>query len=54
MDEWISVEDGVPGGGLDKFVTCDEYGNIRVHSDIPLYMPKYWMPLPEPPKEGKQ
>lgn len=51
--EWISVKDGLPEKGKSVLVYWDdgfdigEYVGGEVGDDV------YWMPLPEPPKEGE-
>lgn len=64
MSEWISVKDRLPEDS-HRVLTCDHRGNINImfHYDYykkpfgidknhKVYFPvKYWMPLPEPPKE---
>ena len=65
MGEWISVEDRLPEkAGI--YIIVDQYGNVmsrhfcKSHGKFSGYWhfngsakygnPRYWMPLPEPPK----
>lgn len=62
--KWISIKDRLPETS-GYYLTCDQKGNVHslyYHEEqqFPFaiepwnacyYMPKYWMPAPEPPKE---
>ena len=65
--KWIPVIERLPDE-YERVLTCDELGNIHImyHTKIYAYpfnispthpryfMPKWWMPLPEPPEsEGE-
>ena len=66
MPVWIPVEERLPED-YERVLTCDGKGNIHIfahlrHFEYPFgirpndpryYMVKWWMPLPEPPKDGK-
>lgn len=61
---WIPVTEALPED-YEMVLTCDEKGNIHIFCNTKkynypfgirpenprFYMPKWWMPLPEPPKE---
>lgn len=63
MDNWISVEDGLPENGDDVLVyTSDEYVSLGEYSNrkwrvygTPYFDPiahvTHWMPLPKPPQK---
>lgn len=62
---WIPVTERLPEN-YELVLTCDERGNIHIfphlrHFKYPFgirpedprfFMPKWWMPLPEPPESG--
>ena len=62
--KWIPVTERLPED-YEQVLTCDERGNIHMFSHNRLFkypfgikpenpryfMPKWWMPLPEPPEE---
>lgn len=64
---WIPVDERLPEHGV-RVLTCDNYKNVHVMRhynfyEYPFcigpeheryYMPKAWMPLPEPYKEGEE
>ena len=62
MQEWISVEDELPGK-LEDVLAITDFGAIVVATMVserlwltswaghPVGEITYWMPLPEPPKE---
>lgn len=64
---WIPVEERLPEDGV-RVLTCDNYKNVHVMRhynfyEYPFcigpeherfYMPKTWMPLPEPYKESEE
>lgn len=67
MGEWISVDDRLPEkAGI--YIIVDQYGNVmsrhfcksqgkfsgywHFNGSAKYGNPRYWMPLPEPPKEG--
>ncbi|MBR2783031.1 MAG: DUF551 domain-containing protein [Firmicutes bacterium] len=67
MSEWISVKDRLPQVG-EKVLTLSKFGHIfdralqEFSGGIKLFSPDglkpgrdvtHWMPLPEPPEEGK-
>lgn len=66
-NEWIPVDERLPEDGV-RVLTCDNYKNIHVMRhynfyEYPFcigpeheryYMPKAWMPLPEPYKESEE
>lgn len=66
-NEWIPVEERLPEDGV-RVLTCDNYKNVHVMRhynfyEYPFcigpeheryYMPKAWMPLPEPYKECEE
>lgn len=63
---WIPVTERLPED-YEQVLTCDERGNIHIfphlrHFKYPFgirpedprfFMPKWWMPLPQPPKDGE-
>lgn len=65
--KWIPVTERLPED-YEQVLTCDENGNIHIfahlrHFEYPFgirpedpryFMPKWWMPLPEPPKDGEK
>ena len=67
MPVWIPVTERLPED-YDPVLTCDERGNIHIfrhlrHFEYPFgikpentryYMPKWWMPLPQPPESEEQ
>lgn len=64
-NQWIPVTERLPEDSV-QVLTCDDKGNIHIFSHYHLfenpfainptnpryYMVKWWMPLPEPPKDG--
>ena len=64
---WITVDERLPEDGV-RVLTCDNYKNVHVMRhynfyEYPFcigpeheryYMPKAWMPLPEPYKESEE
>jgi len=67
MNEWISVEDELPGLEVDVLLLWDDFhienGKFYDDGDGPYYVlfdgdtlisePTHWMPLPSPPKESE-
>ena len=63
---WIPVTERLPEDHV-SVLTCDGIGNVHIFShyhgfafpfgikptDSRYYMVKWWMPLPEPPKDGE-
>lgn len=66
LPKWIPVTERLPED-YEMVLTCDEKENIHIFCNTKkynypfgirpenprFYMPKWWMPLPEPPKEGE-
>ena len=64
--KWIPVRERLPED-YERVLTCDERGNIHIfphlrHFKYPFgirpedpryFMPKWWMPLPEPPEDAE-
>ena len=67
MPVWIPVTERLPEDHV-PVLTCDSKGNIHIFSHYHLFtnpfgikptnskyfMVKWWMPLPEPPKDGTE
>lgn len=65
VPQWVPVTEMLPED-YEQVLTCDEHGNIHIMVHTKEYkfpfginpehsryfMPKWWMPLPEVPKDG--
>ena len=69
LSEWISVKDRMPENGIVVWTKIHDETGIRNEQELrrsdnlwclpdrPMYVyytPTHWLPLPEPPKEGRQ